>query len=86
MPLEPAPSEGGKQTASSLLNRRVGHKLQETDGRIDPGRLAQGLSSITQTLYTIIDLKIAYRSRRGNNARIENDTFFPKALAPFFFT
>ena len=46
------------------VNRRVGKKIQQPDGRIDPIRHAGALSSITNTVYTIIDLNVAYRSRR----------------------
>ena len=80
----------GQQTKTYIsfyqkeVNRRLGKKLLEPDGRIDPIRPGQSFGS-THTFYTILDLNVAYRSRRGDSAKIEADQLFPRALLPFFF-
>ena len=67
------------------VNRRVGRKVLEADGRIDPIRPGQKISSVTHTFYTILDLNVAFRSRRGDATRIETDSLFPSALRASFF-
>ena len=66
------------------VNRRMNMKQLQPDGRIDPILPGQMLSGLTQTVYTIIDLNFAYRSRRGDAARIEVDPLFPQALRARF--
>jgi hypothetical protein len=81
----------GRQTQTYIsfyqqeVNRRVKRKLLEPDGRIDPMRPGQTTSSITNTFFTILDLNVAYRSRRGDNTRLETDALFPQALGKSFF-
>jgi hypothetical protein len=80
----------GQQTQTYIsfyqkeVNRRVGRKLLEQDGRIDPIRPGQSFG-LSQTFFTILDLNVAYRARRGDNTRIETDPLFPQALGPSLF-
>lgn len=67
------------------VNRRVGEKRLEPDGRIDPIKPGQQITGITRTFYTILDLNVAFRTRRGDNARIETHPLWPRQLNPSFF-
>jgi hypothetical protein len=81
----------GRQTQTYIsfyqqeVNRREKRKLVEPDGRIDPIKPGQKISSITHTFYTILDLNVSYRARRGDTTRIETDPLFPAQLRPVFF-
>ena len=66
------------------VNRRERKKFLEPDGRIDPPG-SKFFGDISKTFYTIIDLNVAYRTRRGDGMRIETDGLFPKALMKSFF-
>ena len=66
------------------VNRRERKKFLEPDGRIDPPG-TKFFGEISKTLYTILDLNIAYRTRRGDGMKIETDGLFPKELMKAFF-
>jgi hypothetical protein len=62
------------------VNRRLGQKNLQEDGRIDPIAPGQTRGAITKSLYTILSLNVTYRTRHGDTTRIETEPLFPQAL------
>ena len=67
------------------VNRRQNRTLIEQDGLVDPVRTGAARSSISHTMYTILALNAAFRSRRSDNFRIENEPKFPDELKKSLF-
>lgn len=62
------------------VNRRRNGKLVEQDGLVDPVRTGAARSSLSHTMYTILALNAALRSRRSDTFKIETEPKFPDEL------
>ena len=67
------------------VNRRRGTKLLEQDGMVDPVRTGAARSALSHTMYTILALNAALRSRRGDTFKIETEPKFPDELKKSIF-
>ncbi|MGL4291349.1 MAG: hypothetical protein ACRCVA_33675 [Phreatobacter sp.] len=67
------------------INRRTKTTTLFADGAVDPVRPGQKSGSLHNTFYTILDLNVSFRSRRGDGFRIETDPLFPPTLIPRLF-
>jgi len=67
------------------VDRRQNRKLVEQDSVVDPVRTGASRSSISNTMYTILALNAAMRTRRGDAFQIENEPKFPTELMSSLF-
>ena len=67
------------------VDRRRNSKLLARDGIVDPVQGGRVRGSLSNTMYTILALNAAMRSRRGDSFRIENEPRMPNELKSALF-
>jgi hypothetical protein len=67
------------------VDRRRNAKLLSRDGIVDPVKSGSARGSLSNTMYTILALNAAMRSRRGDSYKIENEAKFPSELKKALF-